>query len=135
MSASCGPIRFDTVNCTLAKTTPQVTTAGHTSAIAAAPLVTRMMYAGRQSENGNVSLPTTALNCLSGRPVIAASVMIGMPIDPNATGAVSASMQMVDAYSDVNPSPTIIAAATATGVPNPAHPSMNAPNANAISSA
>src|SRR5258708_25062949 len=66
---------------------------------------------------------------------MAASVITGMPMEPNATGEGFASRQIDEAYSEEKPSPTIIAAATATGVPNPAQPSINAPNAKAISSA
>ena len=40
------------------------------------------------------SRPTMALSCICGRPVMLASVTTGMPIDPNATGAVLASRQM-----------------------------------------
>jgi len=61
--------------------------------------------------------------------------MIGIPIDPNATGAVFASRQIADALNGENPSPINMLAAIATGVPNPAAPSRNAPNANAISNA
>jgi hypothetical protein len=58
-----------------------------------------------------------------------------MPIEPKATGAVFASRQMPAAKNGEKPSPVSIAAATATGVPNPAAPSMKAPSANAISMA
>src|SRR5207244_10096324 len=61
-----------------------------------------------------------------------ASVMMGMPIDPNATGAVFASRQMPAAKNGSKPSPASIAPDTATGAPNPAAPSMNAPNENAM---
>ena len=38
--------------------------------------------------------PTIALSDITGSPVMLASVVTGMPIDPNATGAVLASRQM-----------------------------------------
>ena len=38
--------------------------------------------------------PTIALSASTGSPVTSASVVTGMPIDPNATGAVLASRQM-----------------------------------------
>ena len=44
-------------------------------------------------------------------------------------------LQMAAAWKGENPRPLNIAAATATGVPKPDAPSMNAPNAKAISSA
>src|ERR1035437_9462213 len=118
-----------------AKTAPHVKTAGHTSMVAERPLVRRCRWAGRRSESGAVRRPATALNRARGNPVMPASVMTGMPIDPNATGAVFASRQLDDAYSEEQPRRTIMAAATATGVPNPAQPSMNAPKAKAINRA
>ena len=78
--------------------------------------------------------PTPALRRISGKPVMPASVTIGIAMDPNATGAVFASRQMAAAWKGEKPSPASMAAATATGVPNPAAPSRNAPNANAMSS-
>jgi hypothetical protein len=87
------------------------------------------------SETGAQMRPTHADSSASGSPVVPASVTIGMPIDPNATGAVFASMQMPAAKNGEKPRPVSMAAATATGVPKPAAPSMNAPNANAISKA
>ena len=38
--------------------------------------------------------PTIALSAITGSPVTLASVITGMPIDPNATGAVLASRQI-----------------------------------------
>ena len=46
------------------------------------------------SEIGAQMRPTFALKSSSGSPVIPASVNTGIPIDPNATGAVFASRQM-----------------------------------------
>ena len=71
----------------------------------------------------------------SGRFVTPASVTSGVPIAPKATGEVLAIRQMAAAWKGENPSPLNIAAATATGVPKPEAPSMNAPKAKAISSA
>ena len=59
----------------------------------------------------------------------------GTPMEPKATGAVLAIRQMPAANNGENPSPVSMAAATATGVPKPAAPSMNAPKAKAISMA
>ena len=69
------------------------------------------------------------------RPVTAASVRIGVPIAPNATGAVFAISDRPAAYSGVKPSPIKSAEQIATGVPKPDAPSMNAPKENATSSA
>ena len=46
------------------------------------------------TETMALRVPTMALNCITGSPVTLASVVMGMPIDPNATGAVLASKQM-----------------------------------------
>jgi len=70
----------------------------------------------------------------SSSPLTAASVTIGVPIAPNATGAVLAIRFSTEAWNGLNPRPTMIAPAIATGVPNPEVPSMIAPNENAISS-
>ncbi len=87
------------------------------------------------SEIGAHRRPTQVLSSSSGIPVMPASVTTGTPIEPNATGAVFASRQMPAAKNGEKPRPVSIAAATATGVPKPAAPSMNAPKANAISMA
>src|ERR1035441_2961295 len=90
---------------------------------------------GQQQREWRAQPTRHAAHLRQGQPCNAASVITGMPMDPKATGAVFASRQIDDAYSAEKPKPTIIAAATATGVPNPAQPSMNAPNAKAINSA
>ena len=59
--------------------------------------------------------------------------MTGVPIAPNATGAVLAIRQRPEAASGEKPIPIRIAPVTATGVPKPAAPSKNAPKAKAIS--
>ena len=83
-------------------------------------------------DNGDEMRPTAALSGPSDNPVNPAKVMTGMPTDPNATGAVLASKQMLEAWNRLIPSPTSIEPAMATGAPKPAAPSINAPNPNAI---
>ena len=78
------------------------------------------------------SRPTIALSARTGRPVTVASVVTGMPMDPNATGAVLASRQMPAAKNGSKPRPASIAPDTATGAPKPAAPSMKAPNEKAM---
>ena len=63
------------------------------------------------------------------------ATIIGIPMDPKATGAVLAIKQIPAAYKGLNPNPTSIAAVIATGAPKPAVPSKKAPNENAISNA
>ncbi len=71
---------------------------------------------------------------VSGRFVTAASVRMGLPTPPQATGAVFAIRQSTAASNGLKPSPIIIAPQTATGAPPPPAPSSSAPNASAISS-
>jgi hypothetical protein len=85
------------------------------------------------NEMGAQILPTSALSLSTGKLVMAATVITGIPMAPKATGAVLASRQILEAYSAEKPRPVIMAAATATGVPKPAPPSRKAPNANATS--
>jgi hypothetical protein len=74
---------------------------------------------------------TDSLNLSKGNPVVPAKVMTGIPMAPNATGAVLASRHIAEALNAEKPRPTSIVAATATGVPKPAHPSKKAPKENA----
>ncbi len=60
---------------------------------------------------------------------------IGVPIAPQATGAVLAMRQSKAAWNGWNPSPTRNAAEIATGAPNPAAPSIKAPKEKATSTA
>ena len=46
------------------------------------------------NDTGAQMRPTQALRSCIGRPVIPVSVTIGMPMEPNATGAVFANRQM-----------------------------------------
>ena len=95
----------------------------------------------RTSQNGMTSdrigkiLPHVALKAWTSRPVTLLSVRIGMPMPPQATGAVLAIKQSKAAWNGRNPSPTRKAAEIATGAPKPAAPSMNAPKQNATSTA
>ena len=78
--------------------------------------------------------PVIALKRSFGRPEICARVMIGIPMEPKATGAVFPSRHNTAAWNGGNPRPASIAAETATGLPKPAEPSMSELNENAISS-
>ena len=66
------------------------------------------------------------------RPVISDSVVIGIAIAPNATGAVFATRAIAAALIGRNPSAIIITAVIATGVPKPASASSSAPKQNAM---
>ena len=67
-----------------------------------------------------------------GSSVTLPSVMIGVAIAPNATGAVLATSASAAAFSGLKPSAISITDVTATGVPKPASASSNAPNENAM---
>src|SRR5882762_8158048 len=71
--------------------------------------------------------PIMALRSDSGRAVTAASVCTGVPMAPQATGAVFAIRFNAAAWKGLKPSPIMNAPAIATGAPKPAAPSMNAP--------
>ena len=61
--------------------------AGHTSNARFGPAITTTRYPGIMTEIIAQSLPVIALSGIDGMPVTLASVVIGMPIEPNATGA------------------------------------------------
>src|SRR5271169_6875639 len=62
-------------------------------------------------------------------------MLVGTPTGPKGTGGVLASRHTTAAGRGLNPRPTSIAAATATGAPSPATPSRKAEKQNAMSSA
>ena len=64
-----------------------------------------------------------ALNASSGKPVTPASVRMGLPTPPHATGAVLATRQSVAASNGLKPRPMRNAPAIATGAPPPPAPS------------
>jgi hypothetical protein len=80
------------------------------------------------------SRPTVALSVISGKPVTPASVTIGVASATNATGAVLPTKHRPAAVNAGMPSAASSDAETATGVPNPDVPPMNAPKENAMSS-
>src|SRR5438445_621602 len=77
--------------------------------------------------------PAIVERARGGRPDDCDRPTIGLPMAPQATGAVLASRLSTADWNGANPRPTIIAPAIATGVPNPLVPSMIAPNEKAIS--
>ena len=76
-----------------------------------------------------------ALSASTSSPVTALKVRRGVPIPPQATGAVLAIRHSKAAWKGRNPSPTRKAAEMATGAPKPAAPSMKAPNEKATRTA
>ena len=135
MSTSSGPTRLLQASCTTAKVPPETSTAGHTSLSPRHPLIATTSHAGTMIDTKGSWRPAIALSAPAGSPVTAASARIGVPIAPNATGAVFAMSDSPPAWSAGKPRPASSAAEIATGVPKPDAPSMNAPNENAMSSA
>ena len=87
-------MKFETRNCTPPKAIPHTSAAGRTPFSAFHPPITMIRYAGTINEIGAQMRPTPALRRSIGKPVIAVSVTIGVPMEPNATGAVLASKQI-----------------------------------------
>jgi hypothetical protein len=75
-------------NCTTANTPPHTSTAGHTPTNPRQPLIVITSHAGMMSDTKGSCRPAIALSVLAGMPVTAASGRIGVPMAPNATGAV-----------------------------------------------
>src|SRR5664279_4495338 len=76
--------------------------------------------------------PAMADSVTWSNPLTAASVTIGVPMAPQATGAVLARRLRTADWKGLKPNPTITAPAMATGVPKPEVPSMMAPKEKAI---
>ena len=90
---------------------------------------------GITSESSGKIRPTVALIASTSMSVTLLKVLTGTPSAPQATGAVLAIRQSTAALNGSNPSPTRKAAEIATGAPNPAAPSRNAPNEKATRTA
>ncbi len=133
MSTRLLSTRFDQANCVTANETPTTRIAGITSTVSAQLTSARTSHKGTMTAVNGRMRPVIALSCASGKPVTAASVCSGVPMAPNATGAVLAMRFSVAAWKGSKPSPIMNAPAIATGVPNPAAPSRNAPKQNATS--
>src|SRR4051812_5626774 len=117
----------------IAKLKPDTRQAGQTSRNPLRPDIAQTIQNGTINEKIGSCRPTIALSVFSGIPVTLANPIIGVPSAPNATGAVFPINDNPAAGSGLKPNPISIAADMATGVPNPAAPSINAPKQNAIS--
>src|SRR6266550_2753076 len=121
-----------------ANDTPAHSAAGHTSKASfqvPPSIFTKVATSqnGTRTDTKGSCRPAIAESVSWSSPLTAASVTIGVPIAPQATGAVLASRFSTADWNGLKPSPTITAPAIATGVPKPDVPSMMAPNENAIS--
>ena len=118
-----------------ANTTPQTTAASHVSRMPRQPSTIATRTSGTNSARIGVWRPTIAPRVSTGSSVTLPSVMIGVAIAPNATGAVLATRASTAAFIGLKPSAINITDVTATGVPKPASASSSAPNENAIRTA
>src|SRR6266699_2211035 len=119
--------------CVTLNDTPTTRMAGRTSNVSAQPTIARTSQKGTMMPVIGRMRPIMALRSDSGRPETAASVCTGVPIAPHATGDVLAIKLSAAAWNGLNPRPIMKAPAIATGAPNPAAPSMNAPKQKATS--
>src|SRR5450432_900021 len=115
-----------------AKLPPQTRIAGQQPTTPRQPAIVATSHAGIISEKNGNCRPAIWLSAISSKPEILASVVIGVPSAPNATGDVLAINARPAAYKGEKPRPIISAALMATGVPKPAAPSMNVPKEKAI---
>ena len=90
MSTSSTPTKLLQANCTSANVPPQTRTAGQTDRSPRQPLIVTTSHAGTMSETNGSWRPAIIPIVFAGMPVTAASVRIGVPIAPKATGAVFA---------------------------------------------
>src|SRR5437016_8669693 len=100
-SVSWGPIKFETRNCVPANAIPHTAAAGRTPRSPLQPHMTMIIYAGMKSETGAQMRLTPALSRSMGSLAVTASVVIGVAMDPKATGAVFASKQTAAAVNAV----------------------------------
>ena len=125
---------LDQKYCVRLKEPPTTRMAGSTSTVSAQLTMARTNQKGTMIAVSGRMRPIMALRSDSGRPETAARVCTGVPIAPHATGDVLASRLRAAAWNGLKPRPIMKAPAIATGAPNPAAPSMNAPKQKATSS-
>lgn len=114
---------------------PPVKASGHVSRRPRRPSTMATNARGTKTDRIGVWRPTIAPKMSVGKPDTLARVMIGVAIAPNATGAVFATSDSSAALSGLKPRASNITEVTATGVPNPASASSNAPKENAMMTA
>src|SRR6202040_724351 len=116
-----------------AKEMPTTRMAGSTSKVSFHGTMARTSQNGTMMAVMGRMRPIMAFMSASGSKVTAASMCTGVPMAPQATGAVLAMRLSAAAWKGLNPRPIMKAPAMATGEPNPAQPSMNAPKQKATS--
>ena len=135
ISTSSKPTKFDHKNWTEANVPPMTTSGTRTSQVLRQPARVATSQNGITRERIGKIRPDVALRAWTSSSVTRLSVRIGMPMPPQATGAVLAIRQSNAAWNGWNPNPTRNAAEIATGAPKPAAPSMSAPKQNATRTA
>src|SRR5215831_15523927 len=103
-----------TRNCESANVNPHTSAAGQTAASAVLPPSTAMVYAGTTNDAIGLIRATAALNVMTGDSVTVASVTIGRPSAPYATGVVLARSETPAASDAGSPRRTSNVAQTAT---------------------
>ena len=116
----------------IAKVRPATIAAGQVWRTPRAPSTTPTRISGTIRARNGVWRPTIAPRSSKGSWVCAASVTIGVAIEPNATGAVLPISASAAAFIGAKPTAISITAVIATGVPNPARPSISAPKEKAM---
>ncbi len=134
-SASGTETKFDVAYWASPKTTPPISAGGQASRRPRRPSTMATSARGTTADKIGVWRPTMAPKVSVGKPETFASVMMGVAIAPNATGAVLATSDSAAAFSSPKPRASNITEVTATGVPNPANASSNAPKENAMTTA
>src|SRR6201998_3306665 len=131
-SASGTDTKFEVAYWPRPNTTPPVRATSHVSRTPRQPSAMATSARGTKAAKIGVWRPTMAPSVSVGNPDVLARVMMGVAIAPYATGAVLATSASTAALSGLNPSASSITDVTATGVPNPANASSNAPKESAM---
>ena len=92
------------------------------------------MRIGQTITNGSTWTAWTVASSKASMPVMEASVVVGMPMEPNMVGTPLAIRQARMEVTGETPSATSMLAGMATAVPKPAMPSRNPPKHQAMSS-
>ena len=133
ISTNGAPIVLSTANCTIAKVPPHTSVAGNVSLIPLNPSIRKTNRNGSIKDMNGMMYVVRDATSNASRPVKVAGVVTGIPIAPYDPPAILATRQRPAACTGLNPNPVRITAVIATGAPNPAAPSKNAPKQYATS--
>ena len=130
-----GPLNCEMRSCVTDMSSPATRRAGNISQVRFHPHSTMQSQKGTMRESRGTWWPMILPRVTASIPLTPAATATGIPAAANATGALLARRQRIAAARASKPRLTRMAAEIATGVPNPAAPSRNAPKANAMNSA